>query len=69
MIAGSSPLDRSLGWRRTARAEFPYEAEVGGQHWVVRINDFPAQALYTLLIDGKEVAEFDDWPGAWKKPG
>ena len=57
-----------IPWRRTPRAEFPYEADVDGQHWQVRVGDFPAEALYTLLIDGQEVADYDEWPKAWKRP-
>ena len=59
---------RSIAWHRTPRAEFPYEATVDGQHWEVRVNDFPAEALYSLLVDGRETANYDEWPPAWKRP-
>jgi hypothetical protein len=38
---------------------------VGGRTYIIRINDFPAEPLYTLLIDGKEVEDLEDWPSAW----
>lgn len=57
-----------VAWQRTGTAEFPFVARVAGQSWRIRINDFPAEALYTLLIDGQAVADFDDWPAAWQRP-
>jgi hypothetical protein len=60
--------DQPVVWRATADAEHPYDSEVAGEHWQVRINDFPAELLYSLLVDGREVARFNDWPLAWRKP-
>ena len=69
MSAGEPcPRERSVAWRRTASAEQPYEAEVDGQRWTVRVNDFPAEPLYTLLIDGARVEDLDAWPIAWERP-
>ena len=59
---------RRVSWRRTASAELPYEADVDGARWTVRVNDFPAEALYTLLVDGAPVEDFDGWPAAWTRP-
>ncbi len=59
---------RAVSWRRTASAEVPYEADVDGRRWTVRVNDFPAAALYTLLVDGAPVEELDAWPEAWERP-
>jgi len=60
--------DRPVLWRRTGKGEFPYVATVAGQDWLIRINDFPVEPMYTLLIDGREVGDFDDWPGGWQRP-
>lgn len=59
---------RPVCWGRGPTAEFPYQAVVDGSVWSVRVNDFPAQPLYTLLIDGREVADLDEWPPAWQRP-
>jgi len=59
---------RSVYFTRGDSAEFPFRAEVDGQRWVVRINDFPERALYSLLIDDREAGDLDDWPQAWRKP-
>jgi hypothetical protein len=61
-------LSRSASWRRTGTAEFPYTALVAGQTWLVRLNDFPVDPMYSLLIDGREVGDFDDWPACWSRP-
>ena len=42
-------------------------AEIDGAKWDIRINNFPDEILYTLLIDGVEIYDFDDWPTAWVK--
>jgi hypothetical protein len=63
------PRSLPVVWRRTASAEHPYEAEVDGRRWTIRVNDFPAEALYTLLVDGEPVEDLEEWPAAWRRPG
>ena len=53
-------------WYPTNDPIQPFHAEVGGESWRLRIDDFPAEHLYTLLINSKEVGAFDDWPKNWK---
>jgi hypothetical protein len=60
---------RRVSWRRTGSAERPYEADVDGRRWTVQVNDFPAAALYTLLVDGAPVEQLEAWPSAWTRPG
>ena len=55
-------------WTDTGDPEWPYAAVVAGQDWVIRLGDFPAEPLYTLLVDGAEVESFDTWPDAWTRP-
>jgi hypothetical protein len=62
------PSARRVAWRRTASAEHPYEAEVDGRRWTVRVNDFPAEPLYTLLVDGESAEDLEAWPEAWQRP-
>jgi hypothetical protein len=38
-----------------------------GKHWEIRINDFPEEQLFTLLVDGSEKLWFDTWPKVWLK--
>jgi hypothetical protein len=68
MTRETEPARRAVTFRRTGSAELPYEAEVDGARWVVRVNDFPAEPLYTLLIDGRAVGDLDAWPPAWRRP-
>lgn len=63
-----SPLDRRVSWRsRPQDPEHPFEAEVDGERWLIRLGDFPEEPLYTLLIDGEAVLTFDDWPATWRR--
>jgi hypothetical protein len=58
----------AIAWEHTGDGEFPYRAELDGRELVVRVNDFPAEPLYTLLIGGAEVEDLEDWPAAWVRP-
>jgi len=63
----ADPLHTPMSWTRTADAEFPFSATgADGTQLRVRLNDFPAQPLYTLLVDALPRASFDDWPPAWR---
>lgn len=61
------PFERAIAWRKGPDPEYIWEAEVDGARWSVRLGDFPAEPLYTLLVEGREVASFDDWPPAWRR--
>lgn len=62
-----APELRQVLWQKTADAEYPFAATVEGESWRLRPGDFPAEALYTLVVDGTDTATFNDWPPAWKK--
>ncbi len=71
-----APFSLCLQWQAGPSAELRYRCLVPaetlpGQHspaqWLIRINDFPQQPLYTLLIDGVAYADFDTWPACWQR--
>ena len=68
MVDPADPRDRPIDWRRTGDGEVPYDAELDGRRWAIRINDFPAEPMYTLIVDGDEALTFDEWPVRWIKP-
>ena len=59
-------LAKSITWNATKKAEFPYKTVFDGKDMTIRINDFPAEELYTLIV-GKAEIGFEDWPEAWTK--
>ncbi len=54
-------------WHPTNDPLLPFQAEVGADHWRLRVDDFPAEHLYTLFVNSREVGAFDDWPKNWKR--
>lgn len=64
----SDYLDASIVWERGSGAEYPYRAKIEGKQCLIRLNDFPDERLYTLLVDGVAIADFDDWPSNWVRP-
>jgi hypothetical protein len=60
-------LLRPIPWK-TATAGKPhivFEAEVDADQWELRMNDFPDEPLYTLLINDRPIIHFDNWPSVW----
>jgi hypothetical protein len=62
-------IETPIAWERSGDGEMPYRALVGGRLHAVRVNDFPSEPLYTLIVDGEALADLEDWPAAWSKPG
>ncbi len=60
-------LQQEIQWEKSQHPEFPYTAKVAGKIWKIRLNDFPAEPLYTLLIDEHPIGDFDDWSPVWRK--
>jgi hypothetical protein len=60
-------LEEKVNWSQGPDPNYPYRAEINGDRLVVRLNDFPDQSLYTLLVNDEEAASFDDWPNQWQR--
>lgn len=64
----SSLLGTSIDWTANDDdLDFPWRASLNGRTLTLRMNDFPDETLYSLLIDGQVVGSFDDWPSAWTR--
>lgn len=57
-----------IPWEHTGDGEVPYSAKLGQATLAIRVNDFPAEPLYTLIANGEEIVDMDDWPAAWEMP-
>ncbi len=60
-------LERPLTWNTTNNLDVPWTTEVEGETWQVRLNDFPDERMYSLLIGGRVVGDFHDWPRMWQR--
>jgi hypothetical protein len=61
--------DRVIHWVKifTKNKSEILSVDLDNDRWVIRLNDFPDEPCYTLLINGVDVIHFNDWPVAWKK--
>lgn len=66
--AGTPYAGLPVAWEHTGDGEFPYRATVDGAELVVRVNDFPAEPLYSLLVNGRTAVDLEDWPERWRRP-
>jgi hypothetical protein len=60
-------LLRGIAWA-TADGREPcivFQAVAEAHQWCIRINNFPDEPAFTLLVDGGEVIHFDEWPKIW----
>lgn len=62
-------LARELFWRSTGDPIYPWATEVGGNSWQIRINDFPDELMYSLMIGSENAGDFHDWPETWQRSG
>jgi hypothetical protein len=62
-----SLFSRDLSWTKTSDVLFPFRTEADGKSLKLRLNDFPAEAMYTLFVDENNVGDFDNWPPLWRK--
>ena len=61
-------LNEEIAWNSTNNPEYPYQSVHNGKKLLIRLNDFPAEHLYTLIADAQEVTNFDDWATTWNRP-
>src|SRR5262245_7527530 len=64
-----SYFEEEIVWTEGSDPSSPYETELDGRKLSVRLNDFPDANLYTLVVDDQAVADFDEWPSQWIRPG
>jgi hypothetical protein len=60
-------LAREVSWVGRDDPDHSWAAEVDGQSWRVRLNDFPDELMYGLVIGDELVDNFHDWPETWQR--
>src|SRR5262245_46418067 len=61
-------LARALSWHATDDPVHPWATQVAGVRWRIRINDFPDELMYSLIIGDENAGDFHDWPDTWRRP-
>lgn len=60
-------LAKEVVWEPRRDLDHPFGARVDGREWLLFLGDFPAEQLYTLIVDGVAVGSLDDWPPTWTR--
>ena len=68
LVLGQELAASALAWQPSGDGEFPYVATADARRLTIRVNDFPDKPMYTLLVDGVEATDLDDWPPTWTRP-
>ena len=68
-VADPALLGLPLRWTGTGDLVVPWEVTIDGGRWQVRLNDFPDEFMYTLLMGERSIGDFHDWPDSWSRPG
>lgn len=58
---------QTIVWEKTGRGEYPLRATIDGREALIRVNDFPDEPIYSIIIAGQSVGELEDWPPAWRE--
>ncbi len=61
-------MTRKLSWTKASDPLHPFQTQVDGHMLTIRLNDFPEESMYSLLIDSEAVSDFDEWPKSWSRP-
>ncbi len=59
---------KNIQWEKGKDAVYPFCAKVENQDWQIKVNDYPEQEMFTLIINDKEIINFNNWPKNWHKP-
>jgi hypothetical protein len=54
-------------WHCTEDLDRPWIASIGDQTWSLRLNDFPEEILYTLIVNGQSIGDLNDVPKKWRR--
>lgn len=63
----STYLGQSIRWKKTEDVDYPYEGTANQMELKIRLNDFPVESMYTLIVNENPVLNFDDWPESWNR--
>jgi hypothetical protein len=60
-------VTKQIHFGSTSRFDIPWRTVFEGADFAIRVNRFPDEVFYSLLLNGSELGSFNDWPKGWKK--
>lgn len=67
MSSTNDLLKEPIVWQETDDVFYPYRAIFNGKKYILRLNDWPDEIMFTLEdAEHNELLNLDGWPDAWK---
>lgn len=63
-----SYLEETVVWNRSIDPGYPFQAEFEGDRLAMRLNDFPEESLYTLMVKRLSVSMTGQGYGRNRRP-
>lgn len=60
-------LESPLRWALQEDLSKPWSCLHGQGELQVRLNDFPDQIMYNLIVHGRDAGAFHEWPAQWER--
>lgn len=61
-------IKEKIKWDFTKNGIYPYFFKKNNMELKIRVNEFPAEPAYTLIVNNKEITDLETWPKNWEKP-
>lgn len=63
----AAQCQQGLSWQETGDAEFPFAGDWAGAQARLRLNDHPAEPLFSVIVQDQNVGNLEAWPEAWTR--
>lgn len=60
-------LKMKIKWSKSDDSQYPFFTTVNENKLQIKLNDFPDEQLYSLIVNSEKTESFDDWPTNWER--
>ncbi len=60
--------ERQLVFEYFEDVDYPMICQLEDQEVRMRLNDFPAEPMWTVFVNDERIGDIDNWPPLWARP-